>query len=337
MKPFPSMSSLDANPARQVKDHPLISLITPLYNEEAVLPHLAKRLRDVFASLPNVSWEWIAVDDGSRDQTFELAAQEMTVAPRWQLLQLSRNFGQQAAYRAGLDLSKGDAVIFLDADMQDPPEKIPEMIDLWLRGNLQVVGRRQSRPERGFRGLCLRAFHELFHRVTGGVIPKDSGTFALMDRCLVDELKRMPERGMFLPAQRGWLGFPTTSVSYHRSQRTGDPKQSYMKLFSYAWEGITSFSVLPLQLISLSGLVVSLFGFGYAAVLLAIKVSQMFGWFQELKIAGFTTISVSILCLGGIQLLSLGVIGSYLAKVFYEVKSRPFYIKARHLGSPPRT
>lgn len=331
------MSSFEISPEKQLKDRPLITVITPLFNEQAILPHLAKRLHDVFSPLQNVSWEWIAVDDGSCDQTFELAKKEMVVAPHWQLLQLSRNFGQQAAYRAGLDASKGDAVIFLDADMQDPPEKIPEMIDLWLQGNLQVVGQRQSRPESGFRGFCLRGFHTLFHRLTGGVIPKDSGTFALMDRCLADELKRMPERGMFLPAQRGWLGFRTAIVCYHRSPRTGEPKQSYVKLFSYAWEGITSFSVFPLQLISLSGLVVSLFGFGYATVLLAIKVLQMFGCFQELKIAGFTTISVSILCLGGIQLLSLGVIGSYLAKVFYEVKSRPFYLKARHIGSSPKS
>jgi hypothetical protein len=177
----------------------------------------------------------------------------------------------------------------------------------------------------------MRIFHELFYRVTGGVMPKDSGTFALMDRRLADELKAMPERGMFLPAQRGWLGFKTAFITYDRAARAGEPKQSYSKLFAYAWEGITSFSVFPLHLISITGLVVSLFGFSYAVVLLTMKFLQMFGWLQDLKVLGFTTISVSILCLGGVQLLSIGILGSYLAKVFYEVKGRPFYVKSQHV------
>ena len=325
------MNSLEISTDSQPKGLPLISVITPLFNEEALLPNLAMRLKNVFASLPSVSWEWVAVDDGSRDRTFASATQEIKIAPHWQLLRLSRNFGQQAAYRAGLEAARGAAIIFLDADMQDPPEKIPDMIRLWLEGNVQVVGQRKSRTESGFRGLCMRIFHELFYRVTGGVMPKDSGTFALMDRRLADELKAMPERGMFLPAQRGWLGFKTACITYDRAARVGEPKQSFSKLFAYAWEGITSFSVFPLQLISITGLVVSLFGFSYAAVLLTMKLLQMFGWLQDLKVLGFTTVSVSILCLGGVQLLSIGILGSYLAKVFYEVKGRPFYVKSQHV------
>jgi glycosyltransferase involved in cell wall biosynthesis len=325
------MNSLEISTDSHPKGLPLISVITPLFNEEAVIPELASRLHNVFSSLPAVSWEWIAVDDGSRDHTFAIAEQEIKIAPHWQLLRLSRNFGQQAAYRAGLEAAIGAAVIFLDADMQDPPEKIPDMIRLWLAGNVQVVGQRKSRTESGFRGFCMRIFHELFYRVTGGVMPKDSGTFALMDRRLADELKAMPERGMFLPAQRGWLGFKTAFITYDRAARAGEPKQSYSKLFAYAWEGITSFSVFPLHLISITGLVVSLFGFSYAVVLLTMKFLQMFGWLQDLKVLGFTTISVSILCLGGVQLLSIGILGSYLAKVFYEVKGRPFYVKSQHV------
>lgn len=327
------MNSFEISTDSQPKGLPLISVITPLFNEEALLPNLAMRLKNVFASLPSVSWEWVAVDDGSRDHTFAIAEQEIKIAPHWQLLRLSRNFGQQAAYRAGLEAARGAAVIFLDADMQDPPEKIPDMIRLWLEGNVQVVGQRKSRTESGFRGFCMRIFHELFYRVTGGVMPKDSGTFALMDRRLADELKAMPERGMFLPAQRGWLGFKTAFITYDRASRAGEPKQSYSKLFAYAWEGITSFSVFPLQLISIAGFCVSMFGFGYAAVLLAIKLLQLLGCFQRLEILGFTTISVSILCLGGIQLLSLGILGSYLSKVFYEVKRRPLYVKSEHFSS----
>ena len=328
------MNSFETSTGSRPNGLPLVSVITPLFNEEAILPDLAMRLKNVFASLPTVSWEWVAVDDGSCDHTFIRAEQEIKVAPHWQLLRLSRNFGQQAAYRAGLEAARGAAIIFLDADMQDPPEKIPDMIRLWFEGNVQVVGQRKSRTESGLRGFLMRAFHELFCRLTGGVMPKNSGTFALMDRRLAEELKAMPERGMFLPAQRGWLGFKTTSVSYDRSARVGEPKQSYRKLFAYAWEGITSFSVFPLQLISIVGFCISLFGFGYAGVLLAIKLLQLLGCFQKLEILGFTTISVSILCLGGIQLLSLGIIGSYLSKVFYEVKRRPLYVKSEHLTSP---
>ena len=323
-----SLTKVDELPTAACR---LISVITPLYNEETQLPDLAARLKNVFASLPLVSWEWVAVDDGSRDRTFASAEQEIKIAPHWQLLRLSRNFGQQAAYRAGLEAARGAAIIFLDADMQDPPEKIPDMIRLWFEGNVQVVGQRKSRTESGFRGLCMRIFHDLFYRVTGGVMPKDSGTFALMDRRLADELKAMPERGMFLPAQRGWLGFKTAFITYDRAARAGEPKQSYRKLFAYAWEGITSFSVFPLHLISITGLVVSLFGFSYAVVLLTMKFLQMFGWLQDLKVLGFTTISVSILCLGGVQLLSIGILGSYLAKVFYEVKGRPFYVISEHV------
>lgn len=314
--------------------HPnsLVSIVTPFFNEEKSLPELAGRLGKVFSRLPGFSWEWVAVDDGSGDKTYQAASELIRIAQRWQLIKLSRNFGQQAAYRAGLEAAKGDAIIFLDADMQDPPEKIPEMIALWQKGNLHVVGQRSSRPERGFRGLCMNLFHAIFYRVTGGVMPKDSGTFALMDRKLADELIAMPERGMFLPAQRGWLGFATASVCYDRACRKDEPKQSYAKLFAYAWEGITSFSVMPLQLIALTGLAVSLFGFGYAAVLLVIKLLQQFGFFESMQVLGFTTLSVAVLCLGGIQLLSLGVIGSYLAKVFQEVKKRPHYIKAEHIS-----
>jgi len=153
---------------------PLISIVTPLYNEEATLPRLAQRLRAVFDGLPSVTWEWVAVDDGSSDRTFDVARTQLSAAPDWQLLRLSRNFGQQSAYRAGLEATKGDAVVFLDADMQDPPERIPEMIRVWDEGYAHVVGQRTSRPEKGFRGLCMKLFHELFHRVTGGVMLKNT-------------------------------------------------------------------------------------------------------------------------------------------------------------------
>lgn len=312
----------------------MVSIVTPLFNEEKGIPELARRLGAVMNASTHPAWEWIAVDDGSHDNSFLEVQKHLSVAPFWQLVRLSRNFGQQAAYRAGLEAARGEAVIFMDADMQDPPELIPQMLKLWAKGSRLVVGQRTTRPEKGVRRFLIGVFHEVFHFLTRGAIPKNSGTFGLMDRRLVNELKAMPERGLFLPAQRGWLGFPSANLSYERAARADEPKQSYSKLFSYAWEGITSFSTLPLQLISLAGFLVSLFGFGYAAVLLGIRLIQVFGFFPEFQVLGFTTLSVAILCLGGIQLLSLGLIGAYLAKVFQEVKRRPHFITSEHHHHP---
>jgi glycosyltransferase involved in cell wall biosynthesis len=308
-----------------VSNSPLITIVTPLFNEERNLPELARRLVSVMSTL-QISWEWVAVDDGSSDSTFEIATKLIEQAPLWQLIRLSRNFGQQAAYRAGLEAGRGQAVIFMDADMQDPPEMIPEMIAHWKAGVMQVIGCRRSRPETGVRGLCMSLFHAIFHRITGGVMPKNSGTFALIDRNVANELKKLPERGMFLPAQRGWLGFTKSEVWYDRAARVDEPKQSFSKLFAYAWDGITSFSVVPLQLISLFGIIICLLGFFYALALIVIKLLQLIGYLTFWEVPGFTTVSVAILCLGGIQLLSLGIIGSYLAKVFAEVKQRPHYL-----------
>ena len=313
---------------------PKVSVVTPLFNEEAGIPRLAHALDQALNRDCPSAWEWVAVDDGSHDKTFPMIQTAITTAPSWQIVRLSRNFGQQAAYRAGLEVARGEAVVFLDADLQDPPGLIPEMLNLWSRGNLLIVGQRRSRPEGGVRGFLIHAFHELFHFLTRGVIPKNSGTFGLMDRRLVDELKAMPERGLFLPAMRGWLGFSSAILPYERAARPDSPKQSYWKLFSYAWEGITSFSTMPLQLISLVGFVVSILGFGYAAILMGIRLLQLFGFFPDIQVMGFTTLSVAIFCLGGIQLLSLGLVGSYLSKVFQEVKRRPHFVTSEHHHHP---
>ena len=313
---------------------PKVSIVTPLFNEAMGIPRLAQALVQALDKACPSAWEWVAVDDGSGDETFRIIRREITAAPNWQLVRLSRNFGQQAAYRAGLEVARGEAVVFLDADLQDPPGLIPEMMNLWEKGNFLVVGQRIARPERGVRGFLIGSFHEVFHFLTRGVIPKNSGTFGLMDRRLVEELKAMPERGLFLPAMRGWLGFPSINLPYERAARPDSPKQSYWKLFSYAWEGITSFSAMPLQLISLAGFVVSFLGFTYAAILLGIRVLQLFGYFPDIQVMGFTTLSVAIFCLGGIQLLSLGLVGSYLSKVFQEVKRRPHFITSEHHHHP---
>lgn len=310
----------------------LVSIVVPLFNEEENIGALFDRLH-ALVRLDVARWQFVFVNDGSADGTRERVLADVGRLPSWKFVQLSRNFGQQAAYRAGLDVAEGDAVIFLDADLQDPPELIPEMIERWLRGARLVTACRKTRAEKGVRRVLFDSFHAIFSRVTHGIMPKDSGTFGLMDRAVADEVRRMPELSVFLPALRCWVGFRQDIVWYDRSARAGAPKQSFAKLFSYAWNGITSFSTVPLKLISLLGITISSIGFLYAAALLLVRFLQWWGWFPSLVVQGFTSLAVAILCLGGIQLLSLGVIGEYLAKVYTEVKRRPPYIVAETLQS----
>ena len=313
---------------------PLVSLVIPLYNEEESIAALVARLRPLLEG-GAVRWQCVFVDDGSRDATRPRLLAAVRTFANWKFLQLSRNFGQQAAYRAGLAVAEGDAVIFLDADLQDPPELMPELIARWQAGAKLVTACRRSRAETGLRRVLFDLFHAVFHRVTGGVMPRDSGTFGLMDRAVADELRRMPELNVFLPALRCWAGFRQEVVWYDRAARAGEPKQTLHKLCSYAWNGITSFSTVPLRLISVLGLIISLIGFGYAGALLLVRLLQMGGFFSTLVVQGFTTLAVAVLCLGGIQLICLGIIGEYLAKVYTEVKRRPAYIVEEMLTSPP--
>ena len=304
-----------------------------MLNERPGLKLLFSTLRAAIATAP-VDWEIVVVDDGSTDGTRDVLMQELLVFPRWQALILSRNFGQQPAYRAGLGAANGDAVIFLDADLQDPPELIPKLVAKWQEGFKVVTACRTSRAERGPRRWMFDAFHQLFHRMTHGTMPKNSGMFSLVDRLVVKQLLDMRETNLFLPALKCWFGFPQASVPYARKERAvGAPKQSFRKLLNYALNGIYSFSDLPLQWIGLLGLFVSLASFGYGFILFFIKLGQFFGYFEMLEVKGFTTLAVAVFCLGGIQLLCLGIIGQYLARMYREIKSRPLYVVEQTLTS----
>jgi glycosyltransferase involved in cell wall biosynthesis len=182
----------------------------------------------------------------------------------------------------------------------------------------------------------MRRFHDVFHVMTGGLMPKDSGTFGLMDRTVANAVRAMPELNVFLPALRSWVGYPRGYVWYDRADRKGKPKQTLSKLFKYAWDGILSFSELPLKTISWIGVITSLFGFGYAAVLIVIKISQLFGYFSEFIVPGFTTLAVAVLCVGGVQLISLGIVGQYIARIYREVKQRPLYLTEEIVESPAK-
>ena len=307
------------------KEGRLISIVIPLWNEEESIATLIARLVELRQKC-SVPFEFIFVDDGSTDRTVSRLQQELASQAQWALVSLSRNFGQQAAYRAGLDHARGDAVVFLDADLQDPPELIPEMVERWQGGAKVVVGCRRSRPERGLRGILLKQFHQIFKLLTGGIIPPNSGTFGLMDRVVVDHVRALPEINLFLPGLRSWFGYQQELVSYDRAGRPGKPKQTFSRLVSYAWDGITSFSELPLKLIGIAGLIISCLGFFYAFVLIVIKAAQFLGFFRGLAVMGFTTLAVAVLFMGGIQLLCLGIIGEYIARSYKETKRRPIYI-----------
>jgi glycosyltransferase involved in cell wall biosynthesis len=329
----PNVGNDVSGPTAKAPRPPVVSVIIPMLNEREGLPLLFSTLQSALASLP-VAWEIVAVDDGSTDGTREVLAQELTRFPSWQAVFLARNFGQQAAYRAGLSAATGDAVIFMDADLQDPPELIPELIAKWQQGFKVVTACRTSRAERGLRRWLFEGFHQLFHRLTQRTMPMNSGMFSLVDRAVVNRLLEIREVNLFLPALKCWFGFAQTTVGYARRERAvGDPKQSLRKLFSYALDGLLSFSDLPLQWIGLIGLCVSLVSFGYGAVLLFIKLSQFFGLFEKLEVKGFTTLAVAVFCLGGLQLMCLGIIGQYLARMYRELKSRPLFVIEQVLSS----
>jgi glycosyltransferase involved in cell wall biosynthesis len=311
----------------------LISIVVPMLNEREGLPLFFSSLHSAIAKVP-ARWEIVAVDDGSTDGTRAVLAAELKRFPCWRVLILSRNFGQQAAYRAGLGAATGDAVVFLDVDLQDPPELIPELVAAWQSGFKVVTACRTSRAERGLRRWLFDTFHQVFQRMTEGNLPRNSGMFSLVDRVVVERLLGIQEVNLFLPALKCWFGFPQTTVNYTRRERVvGEPKQSLGKLFNYALNGLLSFSDLPLQWIGILGLGVSLASFGYGGALLLVKIAQLFGFFANLEVKGFTTLAVAIFCLGGIQLLCLGIIGQYLARMYRELKKRPLFVIEQVLSS----
>jgi polyisoprenyl-phosphate glycosyltransferase len=297
-----------------------------MLNERDGLRPLFERVSRSIQETP-VDWEMIIVDDGSSDGTRDVIAKELSDFSRWQVVLLSRNFGQQAAYRAGLEHASGNAVIFLDADLQDPPELIPELLAKWKEGYKVVTGCRTSREERGLRRVLFEIFHRVFHRMTGRVMPKNSGTYSLMDRIIVEQLLAARETNLFLPALKCWYGFPQTTISYARKSRAvGEPKQSFTRLLRYALDGLLSFSDLPLQWIAALGALISAASLAYGLFLVIVKLLQYAGLFTSLEVKGFTTLAVAIFFLGGIQLLCLGIVGMYLARIYRELKGRPLYV-----------
>jgi polyisoprenyl-phosphate glycosyltransferase len=306
---------------------PLISVILPVYNERETLDELATRLLPILEENSGGSFEALFIDDGSRDGSARILDDLHRRDRRMKVIHFSRNFGHQAALQAGLDEAAGDAIVLMDADLQDPPELLKDFIDRWRQGYDVVYAVRRKRKE----GIFKRAAYSIFYRTMKAVaeidVPLDAGDFCLMDRRVVDTLVRLRERNRFLRGLRTWVGFKQTGVEYERSARhAGEPKYSFRKLVGLALSGYIGFSAMPLRMATWLGLAAALAGFMtglWAIVSKLMGVPTPSGWASTLAV---------IMFIGGVQLLMLGVIGEYLSRVFDEVRARPLYIVESRVG-----
>ncbi|MFB8791349.1 MAG: glycosyltransferase family 2 protein [Potamolinea sp.] len=298
-----------------------LSVIIPLYNEELNIDCLFERLTLVLNRL-NMKYEIICVNDGSKDNTIERLIDYHYKNPVIKIVNLSRNFGKEIALSAGLDYANGAAVVPIDADLQDPPELIAEMVEKWREGYDVVYATRRSRNEETWlKRFTANAFYRTLNRISLVPIPHDTGDFRLLDRRVVDALKKMPERNRFMKGLFSWVGFKQTSIYFDRPSRyQGESTWNYWRLWNFALDGITSFSFIPLKVWSYLGVLVAIPSFFYASFL--VLRTLIFG----IDLPGYASIMVAILFLGGVQLVSLGVIGEYLGRVYEEVKRRPLYL-----------
>lgn len=297
------------------------SIVVPVYNEQDNIAELYRRLAEMMAKLGE-PWELILVDDGSRDRSLELLkALQMHDPVHVRVISLARNFGQQRAISAGLDYARGRAVIVMDGDLQDPPEVIPRFVDRWREGFQVVYAIREKRKEHVLKRMTYRSFYLILRAISRTDIPLDSGDFCLMDRCVVDVLTSLPERNRFVRGLRSWVGFRQVGLAYERDARFGgNPKYTFKRLVSLALDGLISFSYLPLRLATMLGFGVSALSLLAAAYFLVIKLTR------GLQPPGFATLVVLLLFLGGVQLITIGVIGEYIGHILEEVKSRPAYV-----------
>lgn len=300
----------------------LITILIPAYNEQKSLPHLFERLNSLTRRTPDFNLEFLFINDGSRDKTISIIKKASLSDHRISYVDLSRNFGKERAMLAGFDYAKGDAVVIIDADLQDPPELIPKMISLWEQGYDDVYAKRQSRDgETWLKKATSKWFYALLDLISDVEIQRDTGDFRLLDRKVVEELKKIREENRYTKGMFSWVGFNKKEITYNRDPRAaGETKWNYFKLINLAVEGITSATTAPLRISFFVGLVVSIFAFGWIVFLL---IRPLFG----VPIgSGYSSLMSAILFLGGIQLLSLGIIGEYIARIFTETKNRPVYI-----------
>jgi len=298
-----------------------ISVVIPLYNEEENIDILFKRVISALESL-KMTYEIICINDGSKDKTLDILIDYHLNNSDIKVINLSRNFGKDIALTAGIDYASGNAVIPIDADLQDPPELIGEMVSKWQEGYDIVYATRKTRQsETWFKRSTANAFYVLLDKITKISIPRNTGDFRLLDRKAVEALKRLPERTRFMKGLFAWVGFKSTYILFERQPRyQGNTKWNYWKLWNFALDGITSFSLLPLKIWTYIGLIISLLSLFYASFLVVRTI------FLGIDVPGYASLMVAILFLGGIQLITLGIIGEYLGRVYEEIKGRPLYL-----------
>lgn len=304
-----------------------ISIVVPMYNEEAVFHKLFEVLNKTLSQL-DVEYEVVCVDDGSKDKTRALLESKAKEDPRVKAVILSRNFGKEAAMTAALDYASGEAVIPIDADLQDPPELIGQMVEKWREGFDVVYAKRVSRAtdtpmKRNTAGL----FYRVFNMLSEIPIPENVGDYRLMDRRVVEAIKRLPEKDRFMKGLFCWPGFSNTTIEFERQERAdGETKFNYWKLWNFALNGITSFSSFPVRIGVYLGLIVSVIAFIYGAIIVLKTI------ITGVDVPGYASLMVVMLFLGGIQLFFLGLLGEYIGRIYKEVKGRPIYIVEKSCG-----
>jgi polyisoprenyl-phosphate glycosyltransferase len=318
---------------RSVSRQTLLSVVIPCYNEEEVLPLLFKRLTEAATSW-GVDYEVILVNDGSRDKTWQIMTEIHEADPRWKMVCLARNFGHQVALWTGLTVVSGDVVVVLDADLQDPPEIVPQFLSKWADGCDVVYGVRLKRKEFLLKRACYFLYYRILASLSEVTIPLDSGDFCLMDRRVVQIISSARDGRPFIRGLRAWIGFRQESLPYERSARAaGEAKYTLGKLVKLALDGILSSSIRPLRLATYMGLLVSVFAFLGTIFTLAQRIfAEQFARFGLRPVPGFATTVISILFLGGVQLLCVGILGEYIGRIYENVKGWPVSTVAKTLG-----
>lgn len=306
----------------------LLSIVVPCYNEEVVIKECVKRLKDVADRIQDMYVEFIFVDDGSNDATFDLIRQCALDDDRIKLIRFARNFGHQIASTAGIDAAEGDAVVLIDADLQDPPEVIHDMLEQWRNGFDVVYGTRRVREgETAFKLLTAKLFYRFLSYLSDTSIPLNTGDFRLMGRNVIKVLQAMPERDRFLRGMVSWVGFRQISVSYDRSKRfAGESKYPLSKMLRFAMDGFLSFSTKPLKLS------IGLGGFATGLALTGMLYVFFVRLFTDNWVEGWAGLMVALLFFGGVQLISIGVLGEYVGRIYGEIKRRPLYVVSDYIG-----
>jgi len=306
-----------------------LSFVLPVFDEEGVCPELCRRLSRVLDGI-GYDYELLFVDDGSQDQTLALIKEEALRNPRIKFVSFSRNFGHQVSVSAGLDYARGDAVVVMDGDLQDPPEVVPGLVRKWQEGWDVVYAVRKKRKENFVLRSCYHLFYRFLGRISDVPMPPDAGDFCLMDRRVVQVLKAMPERNRYVRGIRAWAGFKQCGVEYERDKRfAGKSKYSFAKLMRLGLDGITAFSQFPLRLCGYLGYAMAFFSLMGLCYTLISKI-----WIHSTP-RGWTSITLAIFFIGGVQLIMLSLVGSYVGRIYTEVQRRPLYV-VREMGNLPQ-